>query len=191
MAHLCNSDILSFIFIDAFENTTSSKLSLQSINRAWFDVDAPKLTDVRLDWFRAHHFEGCWDEFLTEPLSETARRLYQRAHRISNAWNWNIQCFRPRSRIMHWYLAARGFHIIPHLRVLAIQKKKKWNPAVMGATAGFHIFFFWVAKTLRCEITGKAKYDTLTVFLVRSKYERRWKKEEKKKRAFLKARELK
>lgn len=38
MAHLCNSDILSLIFIDAFENTISSKLPLRSVNRAWFDV---------------------------------------------------------------------------------------------------------------------------------------------------------
>ena len=38
MACLYNSDILSLIFIDAFENTTSSMLSLRSVNRAWFDA---------------------------------------------------------------------------------------------------------------------------------------------------------
>ncbi|KIM34645.1 hypothetical protein M413DRAFT_33135 [Hebeloma cylindrosporum] len=38
MAYLCNSDILSLIFIDAFQNATSSLLTLRSVNRAWFYV---------------------------------------------------------------------------------------------------------------------------------------------------------
>ena len=42
-------------------------------------IYAPNLTDVRLDGFRAHHFEGRWEEHLTEPLSETVRRLSARS----------------------------------------------------------------------------------------------------------------
>ncbi|KIM37209.1 hypothetical protein M413DRAFT_279455 [Hebeloma cylindrosporum] len=38
MAHLCNSDIWSLIFIDAFQNTTYALVTLRSVNRAWFDV---------------------------------------------------------------------------------------------------------------------------------------------------------
>jgi len=37
-------------------------------------INAPKLTIVRLDGFRAHHFEGRWEESLTESLSMTVRR---------------------------------------------------------------------------------------------------------------------
>ena len=42
-------------------------------------IKAPELTDVRLDGFRAHHFEGRWEESLTEPLSVTVRRLSARS----------------------------------------------------------------------------------------------------------------
>ncbi|KIM37210.1 hypothetical protein M413DRAFT_31138 [Hebeloma cylindrosporum] len=34
-------------------------------------INAPQLNDVHLDGFRAHHFEGRWEESLTRPLSET------------------------------------------------------------------------------------------------------------------------
>ena len=38
MAHLCNEDILSLIFIDAFHSGSSPLLTLRSVNRTWFDV---------------------------------------------------------------------------------------------------------------------------------------------------------
>ena len=45
-------------------------------------IYAPNLTDVRLDGFRAHDFEGRWEEHLTEPLSETVRRLSARSSNL-------------------------------------------------------------------------------------------------------------
>jgi hypothetical protein len=38
-------------------------------------INAP---DTHLDGFRAHHFEGHWEESLTESLSVTVRRLSAR-----------------------------------------------------------------------------------------------------------------
>ncbi|KIM34646.1 hypothetical protein M413DRAFT_450137 [Hebeloma cylindrosporum] len=38
MAHLCNPDVPSLIFVDAFQNATSSVLTLRSVNRTWFYV---------------------------------------------------------------------------------------------------------------------------------------------------------
>ena len=38
MAHLCNDDILSLIFIDALQDHRYSLLTLRSVNRTWFDV---------------------------------------------------------------------------------------------------------------------------------------------------------
>ena len=45
-------------------------------------INAPGLTDVRLDGFRAYHFEGRWEESLTEPLSVTVRRLSVRSRNL-------------------------------------------------------------------------------------------------------------
>lgn len=42
-------------------------------------MNAPGLTDARLDGFREHQFEGRWEESLTEPLSATVRRLSARS----------------------------------------------------------------------------------------------------------------
>ena len=47
-------------------------------------INAPELTDVRLDGFRAHHFEGRWEESLTESLTVTVRHL--------SAHSRNLQC---------------------------------------------------------------------------------------------------
>jgi hypothetical protein len=42
-------------------------------------INAPELIAVRLDGFRAYHFEGRWEESLTEPLSVTVHRLSARS----------------------------------------------------------------------------------------------------------------
>ena len=45
-------------------------------------INAPELKVVRLDGFRAHHFDGRWEESLTEPISVTVRRLSARSRNL-------------------------------------------------------------------------------------------------------------